>query len=137
MTEGSRSFWGVQHHPEVDFRQLVAPIETRAERFIQEGLERSREDAARRSCASGACDARDREGLFSICGCPSRPATALGLRGRCVAYSKVRSDAAFVRSQFATRLRDHRPRCFIGCAVLSTFVVGRLRPGCCQTRFAT
>jgi GMP synthase (glutamine-hydrolysing) len=43
FSEGSRSFWGVQYHPEMDFAQIAAIISSRAERHIREGLARTRE----------------------------------------------------------------------------------------------
>ena len=45
FTDGSRSFWGVQYHPEHEFALLAAIIASRSERFIREGLSRSRESA--------------------------------------------------------------------------------------------
>lgn len=43
FTEGSRSFWGVQYHPEHEFSLLAAIIASRAERFMREGLGRTLE----------------------------------------------------------------------------------------------
>jgi GMP synthase (glutamine-hydrolysing) len=42
MTEGHRSFWGVQYHPEHEFALIAAIITSRAERHIREGLARTR-----------------------------------------------------------------------------------------------
>jgi GMP synthase (glutamine-hydrolysing) len=47
MTEGNKSFWGVQYHPEHVFGQLAAIITSRAERFMREGFARTREDVSR------------------------------------------------------------------------------------------
>lgn len=47
MTEGRKSFWGVQYHPEFGFGQIAAIITMRAERHIREGFARSRADVAR------------------------------------------------------------------------------------------
>ncbi len=44
MTEGRKSFWGVQYHPEHEFSLTAAIITSRAERHIREGLARNRED---------------------------------------------------------------------------------------------
>ena len=46
FTDGRRSFWGVQYHPEFGFAQPAAIIAMRAERHIREGLARSREEVA-------------------------------------------------------------------------------------------
>ena len=46
FNEGSRSFWGVQYHPEFDFARLAAIMIMRAERHIREGLARSRDEVA-------------------------------------------------------------------------------------------
>jgi GMP synthase (glutamine-hydrolysing) len=47
FNEGSRSFWGVQYHPEMEFAQIAAIMAMRAERHIREGLARTREDVQR------------------------------------------------------------------------------------------
>lgn len=47
FSEGERSFWGVQYHPEFEFAHLAAIIAMRAERHIREGLARSREEVER------------------------------------------------------------------------------------------
>jgi GMP synthase (glutamine-hydrolysing) len=47
MTEGNKSFWGVQYHPEHELSLTAALITSRAERFIREGFARSREDVSR------------------------------------------------------------------------------------------
>ena len=41
FTEGAKSFWGVQYHPEHEFALTAAIIATRSERFIREGLART------------------------------------------------------------------------------------------------
>ncbi len=47
FTEGQRSFWGVQYHPEMEFAQIAAIITMSAERHIREGFARTREDVQR------------------------------------------------------------------------------------------
>ncbi len=47
FTEGSRSFWGVQYHPEMSFAHVAAIVIMRAERHIREGFARSREEVER------------------------------------------------------------------------------------------
>lgn len=47
FTEGSRSFWGVQYHPEMEFAHIAAIITMRAERHMREGLARTRDDVDR------------------------------------------------------------------------------------------
>ncbi|MBM3649223.1 MAG: type 1 glutamine amidotransferase [Alphaproteobacteria bacterium] len=44
--DGDRRFWGVQYHPEFDFSAVAAIIALRAERHLQEGLARTREEVA-------------------------------------------------------------------------------------------
>ncbi len=44
ISEGGRTFWGVQYHPEFDFAAVAAIISLRAERHISEGRARSREE---------------------------------------------------------------------------------------------
>jgi GMP synthase (glutamine-hydrolysing) len=44
MTDGQRSFWGVQYHPEHEFSLSAAIIATRVERHIREGLARTPEE---------------------------------------------------------------------------------------------
>jgi GMP synthase (glutamine-hydrolysing) len=46
ISEGGRSFWGVQYHPEFDFAAVAAIIALRVERHLNEGLARSREEVA-------------------------------------------------------------------------------------------
>jgi GMP synthase (glutamine-hydrolysing) len=41
IREGSKSFWGVQYHPEFDFGAVAAIIALRAQRHLDEGLARS------------------------------------------------------------------------------------------------
>jgi GMP synthase (glutamine-hydrolysing) len=43
MSDGAKSFWGVQYHPEHEFASTAAIITSRAERHIREGLARDRE----------------------------------------------------------------------------------------------
>ena len=44
ISEGGRSFWGVQYHPEFDFAAVAAIIALHADRHVNEGLARSREE---------------------------------------------------------------------------------------------
>lgn len=46
ISDGQRSFWGVQYHPEFDFAAVAAIIALRVERHLDEGLARTREDVA-------------------------------------------------------------------------------------------
>lgn len=46
ITRGAKSFWGVQYHPEFDFRVIAALIEKRADRHLSEGLARTEADVA-------------------------------------------------------------------------------------------
>jgi len=46
ISDGGRSFWGVQYHPEFDFAAVAAIISIRVERHLNEGLARSREEVA-------------------------------------------------------------------------------------------
>ena len=46
ISDGSRSFWGVQYHPEFDFAAVAAIIAIRVERHLNEGLARSAEEVA-------------------------------------------------------------------------------------------
>jgi GMP synthase (glutamine-hydrolysing) len=46
ISDGERSFWGVQYHPEFDFAAVAAIIAIRVERHLNEGLARSREEVA-------------------------------------------------------------------------------------------
>ena len=46
ISDGTRSFWGVQYHPEFDFAAVGAIIALRVERHLDEGLARSREEVA-------------------------------------------------------------------------------------------
>jgi|FEC22Drversion2_1045045.scaffolds.fasta_scaffold00992_5 GMP synthase (glutamine-hydrolysing) len=41
ISDGERTFWGVQYHPEFDFAAVAAIIGLRAERHLSEGLARS------------------------------------------------------------------------------------------------
>ena len=41
ISDGGRTFWGVQYHPEFDFAAVAAIIGLRAERHLSEGLARS------------------------------------------------------------------------------------------------
>jgi GMP synthase (glutamine-hydrolysing) len=40
MEDGERSFWGVQYHPEFDFKILAALMLSRPERYVQNGYQR-------------------------------------------------------------------------------------------------
>ena len=44
ISDGGRTFWGVQYHPEFDFAAVAAIIGLRAERHLSEGLARSPEE---------------------------------------------------------------------------------------------
>jgi GMP synthase (glutamine-hydrolysing) len=44
ISDGGRTFWGVQYHPEFDFAAVAAIIGLRTERHLNEGLARSREE---------------------------------------------------------------------------------------------
>ena len=44
ISEGARSFWGVQYHPEFDLAAVAAIIGLRSERHISEGLARTPEE---------------------------------------------------------------------------------------------
>jgi GMP synthase (glutamine-hydrolysing) len=44
ISDGGRTFWGVQYHPEFDFAAVAAIIGLRTERHLTEGLARSREE---------------------------------------------------------------------------------------------
>jgi GMP synthase (glutamine-hydrolysing) len=46
ISDGERTFWGVQYHPEFDFAAVAAIIAIRVERHLNEGLARSREEVA-------------------------------------------------------------------------------------------
>jgi GMP synthase (glutamine-hydrolysing) len=40
MTDGTKSFWGVQYHPEFDFEILAALMMSRSERYVNNGYQR-------------------------------------------------------------------------------------------------
>ena len=44
ISDGERTFWGVQYHPEFDFAAVAAIIALRSERHVSEGLARSPEE---------------------------------------------------------------------------------------------
>ena len=47
MTDGEKSFWGVQYHPEMDFNITAALLVARAERYIGDGFARDEVDIAK------------------------------------------------------------------------------------------
>jgi GMP synthase (glutamine-hydrolysing) len=46
ISDGARTFWGVQYHPEFDFAAVAAIIALRVDRHLNEGLARSHEEVA-------------------------------------------------------------------------------------------